>query len=149
MQARGSWPSLIFGLTLAACALPRPHEISTTAVEADRALGARVDAAVEGALGEIPAAGLSIAVVRRGQPVLAKGFGYADLAEHVPASAATIYRLASITKEFTAAAILHLAEEGRLSLDDPIGEYLLDYPGEGRRVTIRQLLSHTSGLSDA
>jgi D-alanyl-D-alanine carboxypeptidase len=149
MHGPGSWLSLIFGLALTACALPRPAEISTTAVEADPALGARVDAAAEGALGEIPAAGLSIAVVRHGRLVLAKGYGYADLADRVPASAATSYRLASITKEFTAAAILHLEEEGRLSLDDPIGDYLLDYPGEGRRITIRQLLSHTSGLSDA
>ena len=149
MQGRRSWCSLIVGLALAACALPRPGKISTTAVEADPTLGTRVDAAAESALGAIPAAGLSIAVVRHDQLVLAKGYGYADLAERVPASAATIYRIASITKEFTAAAILHLAEEGRLSLDDPIGDYLLDYPGEGKRITIRQLLSHTSGLSDA
>lgn len=136
------------GLALAACAIPRPGEISTTAVEADPALGARVDTAVEDALREMPVARLSLAVVRDGQPILAKGYGYADLAERVPASAATIYRLASITKEFTAAAILHFAEQGRLSLDDPISDYLPDYTGEGRRITIRQLLSHTSGLSD-
>jgi D-alanyl-D-alanine carboxypeptidase len=80
--------------------------------------------------------------------VLAKGYGYADLAERVPASADTIYRLASITKQFTAAAILHLAEEGELSLDDRISDYLPDYPAPGRRITIRNLLSHTSGLSD-
>jgi D-alanyl-D-alanine carboxypeptidase len=148
MFGREWWSSLILGLALAACAMPRPAEISTTVIEADPALGARVDAAAEDALREIPAAGLSIAVVRHGEPVLAKGYGYADLAERVPASAATIYRLASITKEFTGAAILHLAEEGRLSLDDRIDDYLPDYPGEGRRITIRQLLSHTSGLSD-
>jgi D-alanyl-D-alanine carboxypeptidase len=87
-------------------------------------------------------------VVRDGQPVLAKGYGYADLAERVPASASTIYRLASITKQFTAAAILRLAEEGKLSLDDRISDYLPDYPAPGRRITIRNLLSHTSGISD-
>jgi CubicO group peptidase (beta-lactamase class C family) len=107
-----------------------------------------MDTEAAGALREIHAAGFSIAVVRDGQPVLAKGYGYANLAERVPASANTIFRLASITKQFTAAAILHLAEEGRLSLVDPISEYLPDYPAAGRRITIRNLLSHTSGISD-
>jgi D-alanyl-D-alanine carboxypeptidase len=140
--------SLILVLVLSGCVGPRPSEISTTAVEADPALGARMDAAASDALREIPAAGFSIAVVRRGQTVLAKGYGYADLAERVPASENTIYRLASITKQFTAAAILHLAEKGKLSLEDRISEYLSDYPDPGRRITIRNLLSHTSGLSD-
>jgi D-alanyl-D-alanine carboxypeptidase len=140
--------SLILVLVLSGCVGPRPSEISTTAVEADPALGARMDAAASDALREIPAAGFSIAVVRRGQTVLAKGYGYADLAERVPASANTIYRLASVTKQFTAAAILHLAEEGKLSLEDRISDYLPDYPDPGRRITIRNLLSHTSGLSD-
>lgn len=140
--------SLILVLAVAGCIGPRPGEVSTTAVESDPALGARMDAAAPSALREIHAAGFSVAVVRHGRPVLAKGYGYADLAERVPASANTIYRLASITKQFTAAAILHLADEGRLSLDDQIGDYLPDYPGPGRRIRIRDLLSHTSGLSD-
>jgi D-alanyl-D-alanine carboxypeptidase len=140
--------SFILALVLSGCAGPRPSETSTTAVEADAALGARMDAAAADVLREIRAAGFSVAVVRHGQPVLAKGYGYADLAERVPASANTIYRLASITKQFTAAAILHLAEEGKLSLEDRISDYLPDYPDPGRRITIRNLLSHTSGLSD-
>jgi D-alanyl-D-alanine carboxypeptidase len=139
--------SLILVLVLSGCG-PRPSETSTTAVETDIDLGARMDSAAADALREIRSAGFSVAVVRRGQPVLAKGYGYANLAERVPASAGTIYRLASITKQFTAAAILHLAEGGRLSLEDPISEYLPDYPAHGRRITIRNLLSHTSGISD-
>lgn len=140
--------SLILVLVLSGCAGPRPSEISTTGIGTDAALGARMDAAAAGALREIRAAGFSIAVIRDRELVLAKGYGYADLAERVPASANTIYRLASITKQFTAAAILHLAEEGRLSLEDRISDYLPDYPDPGRRITIRHLLSHTSGLSD-
>jgi CubicO group peptidase (beta-lactamase class C family) len=140
--------SLILVLALSGCVGPRPSEISTTAVEDDPALGDRMDTAAAGALREIRAAGFSIAVFRDGQPVLAKGYGYADLAERVPASANTIYRLASITKQFTAAAILHLAEEGKLSLDDRISDYLPHYPASGHRITIRNLLSHTSGVSD-
>jgi D-alanyl-D-alanine carboxypeptidase len=148
LHRRGWQFSLILLLVLSGCAGPRPYETSTTAAEADPALGARMDAAAATALREIPAAGFSVAVVRDGQPLLAKGYGYADLAERVPASANTIYRLASITKQYTAAAILHLAEEGKLSLDDRISDYLPDYPDPGRRITIRNLLSHTSGLSD-
>jgi D-alanyl-D-alanine carboxypeptidase len=145
---RCAWQfSLILVLVLSGCG-PRPSETSTTAVEADAALAARMDVAAKGVLRDISAAGFSVAVVRDGQPVLAKGYGYADLAERVPAAANTIYRLASITKQFTAAAILHLAEEGQLSLDDRISDYLPDYPASGRRITIRNLLSHTSGLSD-
>jgi D-alanyl-D-alanine carboxypeptidase len=140
--------SLTLVLVLSGCVGPRPSETSTTALESDTALGARMDAAAAGALRDIRAAGFSVAVVSRGQTVLAKGYGYADLAERVPASASTIYRLASITKQFTAAAILHLAEEGRLSLDDRISDHLPDYPALDRRITIRSLLSHTSGLSD-
>jgi D-alanyl-D-alanine carboxypeptidase len=146
---RGWWQfSVILVLVLSGCAGPHPSEASTTAVEADTALGARMDAAAADALREIPAAGFSVAVVRRGQPMLAKGYGYANLADRVPAAADTIYRLASITKQFTAAAILHLAEEEKLSLDDRISDFLPEYPGPGREITIRHLLSHTSGLSD-
>ena len=140
---------LILVLALSGCVEPGPSEKSTTAVETDIALGDRVDAAAAIALREIHAAGLSIAVVRHGQLVLAKGFGYADLSERVPVSANTVFRLASITKEFTAAALLHLQEEGELSLDDRIGDYLPNYLAAVRRITIRDLLSHTSGLSDA
>jgi CubicO group peptidase (beta-lactamase class C family) len=140
--------SLILVLVLSGCVGPRPSETSTTAVDTNAALGARMDAAAAAVLREILAAGFSVAVVRHGQLVLAKGYGYADLAERVPASANTIYRLASITKQFTAAAILQLAEEGKLSLDDRISDYLPDYPASGQRITIRNLLSHTSGLSD-
>jgi CubicO group peptidase (beta-lactamase class C family) len=140
--------SLVLALFLPGCIGPRPSETSTTAIEVDTALGARMDAAAAGALREIHAAGFSVAVFRQGQLVLAKGYGFADLADRVPASANTIYRLASITKQFTAASILHLAEEGELSLDDRISDYLPDYPSAGQRITIRELLSHTSGLSD-
>ena len=140
---------LVLVLALSGCVEPRPSEKSTTAVETDVALGNRVDAAAAIALREIHAAGLAIAVVRHGQTVLAKGFGYADLSERVPVSADTVFRLASITKEFTAAALLHLQEEGELSLDDRMGDFLPNYPAAVRRITIRDLLSHTSGLSDA
>ena len=134
---------------LVATACVDPGDVSTSAVATDTPLEARIDAAAADVLRDVAPAGLSIAVVRRGRPVLAKGYGYADLADRIPATATTIYRLASITKEFTAAAILHLAEQGRLTLDDPVVEHLPDHPGLDPRITLRHLLSHTSGIADA
>jgi CubicO group peptidase (beta-lactamase class C family) len=63
------------------------------------------------------------------------------------ASDETVYEIRSITKQFTAALILRLVEAGKLSLDDPLTKYLPDYPMQGRTVTLRQLLNHTSGLT--
>jgi D-alanyl-D-alanine carboxypeptidase len=108
---------------------------------------AAVDALAADALVRGPIAGLSIAVVQLGKTVLAKGYGYADREAGLPASPDTSYPIASITKQFTAAAILRLADQGRLSLDDTLGKF---FPGSRKAIaalTLRQLLSHTSGLT--
>jgi CubicO group peptidase (beta-lactamase class C family) len=81
MHASMSRLAVVLALMSAACPAPRPGEISTTAVETDQAMGPRVDSAAADALREIAVAGLSVAVVRHGQPVLAKGYRYANLAE--------------------------------------------------------------------
>jgi CubicO group peptidase (beta-lactamase class C family) len=87
-------------------------------------------------------------VARRGTVVFADGYGFADLRAGVPASADTVYGIGSITKQFTAAAILQLQEDGKLALDDDIHTYLPGYPATGQKITIRQLLSHTSGVPE-
>jgi D-alanyl-D-alanine carboxypeptidase len=146
---RGAWRvGATLVLALSSCAGPRPEEISSATIEADAALASRLDGAALDALRQLPMAGFSIAVARGGEVVMAKGYGYADLARRVPASGNTIYRVGSIGKEFTAAAVLRLAEEGELSLEDSITEHLPDYPEPESRVTVRHLLSHTSGLSE-
>lgn len=89
----------------------------------------------------------SVAVVRDGRIVYAKSFGYADLEARKPAEAQTRYEIASVSKEFTAGAILLLQEDGKLSLDDKVSKYFPDLT-DADKVTIRQLLSHTSGYSD-
>jgi CubicO group peptidase (beta-lactamase class C family) len=94
------------------------------------------------------AVGLTLAVQCAESPVYVKGYGSADLAAGVPASADTVYEIGSITKQFVAAEIVKLAQEGLLSLDDPVGEYLSWLPVDWQPVTIRQLLSHTGGLPD-
>jgi D-alanyl-D-alanine carboxypeptidase len=110
------------------------------------ALQVAVDSIALAALRGEPLPGLSIAVVRGGEPVVLKGYGFADVENDVPATAETVYRIGSITKQFTAAAILRLAEQGRVSLDAPVGEYLSGLPTWADQVTVHQLLNHTSGI---
>lgn len=104
----------------------------------------QVDALMRDYDGDV--AGASVLVIRNGRTVVRKAYGLADVDKHVRATPATNYRLASVTKQFTAAAILKLADDGKLSLDDPVKRWLPSLPQEN--VTIRQLLSHTGGLID-
>jgi CubicO group peptidase (beta-lactamase class C family) len=92
--------------------------------------------------------GLSVAVLRDGQVVLARGYGLASVELNVPATAGTVYRLASVTKPLTATAVLQLVEEGRLALDGTLPSYLAETPPAWTGITVRQLLTHTSGLKD-
>jgi CubicO group peptidase (beta-lactamase class C family) len=89
---------------------------------------------------------VSIALLRGSDTVVAKGYGFADAERKAPVTPRTVYRVGSVTKQFTAAAIMRLAEQGKLSVDDEITEYLPAYPVQGHRVTIRHLLHHTSGI---
>lgn len=89
----------------------------------------------------------SVLVQQDGRVVYARSFGRANIAFDVPTDARTRYKLASITKLFTSTLILQLRDEGKLDLDRTVRTYLPDYAGEaGERVTVRQLLNHTSGL---
>ena len=90
--------------------------------------------------------GAAVIVVEKGKPVFRKGYGLAEIELGVPVAPDMVFRVGSVTKQFTAACVLKLAEEGRLRLEDPVEKFLPDYPGPGRRVTIVQLLTHTSGI---
>lgn len=92
--------------------------------------------------------GASVLVIQDGRAVVRRAYGLADLDARTPATPATNYRLASVTKQFTAAAILALVEDGKLSLDDPIRKWLPSLPTVADPITIRHLLTHTSGLVD-
>lgn len=87
-----------------------------------------------------------ILVAVDGRVVLHRAYGIADRASRRPMTRQTVVGLASTSKQFTAAAVLKLAQEGRLSLDDPIGRWLEDVPAEKRGITVEQLLTHTSGV---
>jgi CubicO group peptidase (beta-lactamase class C family) len=90
--------------------------------------------------------GLSVGVMRDGRLIKARGYGFANLELSVPATSDTVYAIGSVSKEFIAAGILLLAQDGRLSVDDKVSKYLTDAPASWSGITIRHLLTHTSGL---
>ncbi len=90
--------------------------------------------------------GASVAIVEDGKPVWANGFGNADLENGAPATASTLYRLASVSKPVTAVGALQLWQRGKLGLDDPVQKYCPGFPQKPWPVTTRELLSHTGGV---
>jgi CubicO group peptidase (beta-lactamase class C family) len=110
------------------------------------AMRPEVDVLMRNYAGDVP--GAAVLVLRNGQPVVRSSYGLADLETGTPATPETNYRLASVTKQFTAACILLLAEDGRLTLDDRGHKWLPSLPKAAESVTIRHLLTHTSGLID-
>lgn len=88
----------------------------------------------------------SILIARDGQPIVSKSYGMANVELGVPNTPTTVFRLASLTKQFTATAIMMLQEQGKLNVNDPIGKYLADCPETWRTITIRHLLTMTSGI---
>jgi CubicO group peptidase (beta-lactamase class C family) len=90
--------------------------------------------------------GAAVAVVRGGEPIALRCAGLADLEWQCPVTPTTVFRLASLSKPFTALTTALLADDGLLDLDTPITEYLTGYPPQGRHITVRHLLTHTSGI---
>lgn len=90
---------------------------------------------------------MSVAVFKDSEIAFSKGFGFADLENEVPAGPETVYRIGSVTKPITAIAVLQLVEQRKVALDDDITEFLPDYPTNGKRVTVHNLLTHTSGIA--
>ena len=107
-----------------------------------------VDSYIATQLREQHIPGLALAVIRDGRPVKSQGYGLANIELNVSVKPETVFQLGSIGKQFTATAILLLAEDGRLSLDDKIAKYFPTAPRSWKDITIRQLLNHTSGLAD-
>lgn len=120
--------------------------IAFTEPPTDSAIAAAADKLAAEALSQSGAAGLSVAVARNGKVILSKGYGLAEVEHNVKANGDSMFRMGSITKQFTAAAIMRLVEQGKLELDDPITKHLPAYNVQGRKITIRHLLTHTSGI---
>jgi D-alanyl-D-alanine carboxypeptidase len=110
-------------------------------------LQAKVDALVRATMFHQHLPGLSLAIARGGAVLYARGYGYRDLAHHIPSESSTVYNLASNSKQFTASAVMLLVQEGKVRLDDTVSRYLPEFR-YGARITIRNLLNHTSGIPD-
>lgn len=107
--------------------------------------GERIDVLAAEALSSgVP--GVSVAVSRGETPLFARGYGFVDVAKTAPVTVETIFQIASLTKQFTAAAILALEEQGVLSVSDPVTRWLPELDFGSRTVTLHHLLTHTSGL---
>src|SRR5206468_7419639 len=92
--------------------------------------------------------GCAAGVAVDGRPVLARAYGMADLEHDVRNTTDTIFEAGSVSKQFTAAAVLLLARDGKLSLDDPVRKYIPEGPDYDAPLTVRHMLNHTSGLRD-
>jgi CubicO group peptidase (beta-lactamase class C family) len=107
----------------------------------------KVDEYVRAEMEKRKVPGAAIAVVRDGKVVLAKGYGLASVELNSPVTVDTVFQTASIGKQFTATAVMMLVEQGKISLDEKIGKYLGDVPASWSGITVRHLLTHTSGLA--
>jgi CubicO group peptidase (beta-lactamase class C family) len=113
----------------------------------DRLLAARVDQSF--AEWDKPTSpGCALAIMRDGHIIYERGYGTADLDHDVKIAPTTVFDVGSISKQFTAASVLMLAQEGKLSLDDEATKYVPELPNFGVPITLRHLLHHTSGLRD-
>ncbi|MGA1367482.1 MAG: serine hydrolase domain-containing protein [Blastocatellia bacterium] len=139
----GSWERRWFGgAVLLLLALHGPGK----AWEGDRI--ARVDALVEKERARQQIPGLAVAILQDGEVVHARGYGLANLEHAVSVHRGTVFQSGSVGKQFTAAAVMLLVEDGKVKLDDPIRRHLPEVPSTWERITIRHLLTHTSGTTD-
>src|ERR1700692_5004892 len=128
--------TLLFALAVAICMQGHPAKSKSTEVD-------RIFAAFN-----THTPGCAVGVSEHGTVALRAGYGMADLERSVPVNADTVFESGSVAKQFTAMAILLLAQQGKISLDDPMRKYLPELPDYGASLTIRHVLSHVSGLRE-
>ena len=137
--------------TLPAPATPPPASSAPSSPPSSRAndLAAKIDP-IFARFGrtESPSPGCAVGVYRAGDVVFARGYGYADLEHGARNTDATPFYLASVSKQFTAASVLLLVQDGKIALADEVRKYVPELPDYGKRVTVEELLHHTSGVRD-
>ncbi|MGB6845037.1 MAG: serine hydrolase domain-containing protein, partial [Candidatus Acidiferrales bacterium] len=121
---------------------------SVPADASDATLSPQVDLYVDTEIKAQKIPGLALAIVRDGKIVKAKGYGLANVELDVPVKPETLFQTGSVGKQFTATAVMMLVEEGKVGLDDKITKYFPDVPVAWQEITVRNLLSHTSGIPD-
>jgi D-alanyl-D-alanine carboxypeptidase len=134
---------LLFGLTLY-----RAGESQELRDREHDSNSGKVDDLLHAAMSREHIPGLALAVVKDGEILKAQAYGLADVESKTPAKTNTVFRIASVSKQFVATAIMMLVEEGKLSLEDPVSKHLTGTPRRWKRITIRHLLTHTSGIPD-
>ena len=137
-------------VVFALCLLLVCHAPSASAQTAASGIPAekvkQIEALISAEMARLKIPGLSVAVVTDRQVRWSKGYGLADVENEVPAKAATVYRLASVSKPITAVAVMQLAERGKIDLDAPVQKYCPAFPEKQWPVTTRQVLAHLSGI---
>jgi D-alanyl-D-alanine carboxypeptidase len=136
----------VLALALTSTAAHAQVPVSKDAPVGKATVTARVDSLARAFLADGQAPAVSIAVVRGRDTLVLRGYGVADLAKRTPATAATVYQIGSVTKQFTSSLVMRLVERGTVSVDDSIGAHLRNLPAAWRGITVRQLLNHTSGI---
>src|SRR4030095_2160911 len=117
-----------------------------TSSAAQDVISAQVDRYIKDEMQKQQIPGLSLAVIKAGQIVLAKGYGFANVEHQVSVKPETIFQSGSVGKQFTATAVMILVEEGKIKLDDSISKYFDNTPKSWRGITVRHLLTHTAGM---
>lgn len=142
----------IYALLASSCASPKPpksgSEGSKPRVTLARVDPAQVDAFVASTMERAAIPEMSMAIVHEGAVVYEKAYGTANIEDSVPVTLQSPFKIASLTKPITAIAVLQLVERNLAALDQPVSHYLDSLPSQWRAATVRQLLSHTSGLPD-
>ncbi|MDP3496044.1 MAG: serine hydrolase [Hyphomonadaceae bacterium] len=144
------WAVVAFGLVAAACATPSGPTPAAAAglvetASPNQAFVAEARAKIEKYVADNQFSG-AVLVAKDGQPVLREGFALANRELGVPVKPETVFRLGSITKQFTAAAIMQLVEQGKIGLDDPVSKYYAAAPAAWSKITVKHLLNHRSGI---
>ncbi|MFK5956515.1 MAG: serine hydrolase domain-containing protein [Planctomycetota bacterium] len=133
----------LLGLATVSCAVSPPTTVTPLPLEIEQEIDA-----VFAKWDRADSPGMTVGVVQDGEFLYLRGFGSADLAKRTPNSAHTVFRIASSSKQFTAACIAMLIEEGKLSMETPLGEVLPELASWSQGVEIRHLVFHTSGIPD-
>ncbi len=114
----------------------------------DAATAGKVDEFIKSEMQKQKIPGVSLAVVKGGQTIYTKGYGLANVELRVPVKTETLFQSGSVGKQFTATAVMMLVEEGKINLEDKIAKYFADAPDAWKNITVRHLLTHTSGLAN-
>ncbi len=120
-------------------------ETKTSETVPSSALESKIDSVVRPLIDSARIAGVAVAVFKDNQPVMLKSYGFADLEFGIKLPVNASFEIGSVTKQFTAVATLQLVEQGKINLEDDITKYI-KFDTKGKKVTVRQLLNHTSGI---